>query len=110
MDSLVFFIQGSEKEPYKVSFLHRGSNITATCTCQAGKHGLHCKHRINLLNGINKGLVCDKDSDLATLISWIPGSDLEGLLREFTELECRSNEIKNELATVKKRLARALLD
>ena len=53
----IFFVQGSETEPNKVTFIKDGLNLSCYCTCKAGQNGLYCKHRFNLLDGITNNLV-----------------------------------------------------
>lgn len=52
-----FLVQGSASEPYRVSFWQVSNNVKSSCTCQSGKNGLACKHRINLLDGDITNLV-----------------------------------------------------
>ncbi len=49
---LIFRVQGSSKNPYKVTAEGAGSNFVMYCTCPAGRSGrAFCKHRRGLLYG-----------------------------------------------------------
>ena len=48
--NLQFLVQGSSAEPYE-TFVQAGKELSASCTCQAGQNGSHCKHRLNILEG-----------------------------------------------------------
>ncbi len=56
MKQIKFTVHGSS-EPYEVTFITDGTEIAAHCTCKAGEHGRHCKHRINLLAGDTSGII-----------------------------------------------------
>ncbi|MBI9083500.1 MAG: SWIM zinc finger family protein [Desulfobacterales bacterium] len=106
----VFLVKGSAAEPYRVTFEKEGSNLKAYCTCPAGEHGLHCKHRVNILKGIEKGIVSENVADVAGVASWLPGSDLEEAIRVVDDLEAHASRIKKELSKAKKILARSMRD
>lgn len=49
---LVFQVQGSGKQPYKITAEGEGANFLMYCTCPAGRNGQpFCKHRRGLLYG-----------------------------------------------------------
>ena len=49
--ALEFLVQGSAAKPYQVSFLGEGENLTASCSCPAGRNRRFCKHVAGLLAG-----------------------------------------------------------
>ena len=51
-ESIRFLVQGSSAEPYEVTFVKRGENLSASCTCPDGQNRLSCKHRLNILEGL----------------------------------------------------------
>ena len=110
MDTLFFQVQGSAADPYTVSFMKNGNNLTAHCTCPAGKHGQYCKHRINILSGSTKGIVSDNASDVNVITEWLSGSDGEQALSDFKEAEWIYDEAKKRFSSVKKKLARSMMD
>jgi uncharacterized Zn finger protein len=109
MERLCFLVQGSEPEPYEVTFQRRdGSQITAICTCQAGQSGLYCKHRINLMDGVLTGITSGNESDLGMLVAWLPGSNLAGCLAEIDNAEKQRQMADGLLKKAKKKLADAM--
>lgn len=79
---LTFKVQGSQPEPYTVTFRKEGRNITATCTCQAGRNKMYCKHRLNLLVGDVTNLVSDNLQDVGLLMEMYQDSDVADIYEE----------------------------
>lgn len=71
---------------------------------------MYCKHRIRILRGLLDGIVSKNTIDVATVASWLSGTDIETALRAIEALEKEAERIKNALSTAKKGLARCLLD
>ena len=108
---LIFMVKGSAEDPYEVKFLKRSeTNLSAYCTCPAGKKGQYCKHRFNILKGIKKGIVSDNLDDVETVASWLPGSDIEKAMAYVAESEKRLTAAKKKLSEAKKLVARAMRD
>ncbi len=111
MQELVFQIQGSAPEPYEVRIVRReGNNLSAYCTCPAADSGKHCKHRVGILTGKPEGIVGKRDIDISTVQSWVRGTDIENVLHELQKAEDHLESIKNEVARLKKTLAKVMLD
>ena len=71
-----FIVQGSMPEPYRILFWRVGDNVKSACTCQAGKNGRACKHRIALLEGDITNLVSEDIGSIERLQQMIEGSDV----------------------------------
>jgi hypothetical protein len=108
LEEIIFLVQGSEREPYRVSFKRQGGSLAADCTCQAALNGLHCKHRLNILVGETANVVSDNENDVAVVRSWLKGTELESLIAKVSETERAVEKKKKELANLKKKLARTL--
>jgi hypothetical protein len=104
-EELVFYVQGSATEPYKVTFRRKGNNISAQCTCQAGENGLHCKHRVGILGGSRDGIVSGNEEEVKVVMSWLPGTIIEAAIKAFVEADRQCEESKRALSAAKKRLA-----
>ena len=78
-----FLVQGSASEPYRVSFWRVGDNVKSSCTCQAGKNGLACKHRLSLLDGEVTNLVFSSPDSFQNLQRILEGSDVGAALRSL---------------------------
>jgi uncharacterized Zn finger protein len=110
MENVQFFIQGSAKEPYRVTFQKNGLNLSAYCTCPAGDNGQYCKHRLNILGGITEGIVSGNEADVEIVASWLSGTDVEAALNAVMDAEEKYEAAKRELSSAKKRLALAFRD
>lgn len=110
MEKIEFEIQGSEAEPYQVVFKKEGTAIKAYCTCKAAQKGMYCKHRLDiLLDGKDPGIVSGNGSDIKTVASWLPGSNLEMFRNDIQSAERNLENVKRELANLKKRFAHELI-
>jgi len=110
MEDICFLVQGSAEEPYKVTFKKNGSTILAYCTCPAGVHGQHCKHRFRILDGRDDGIVSDNKDEVMIVKSWLRGTDVEAALHEVVEKERVLEKVKQDLSAAKKKLARIMND
>jgi len=110
MKESIFFVQGSAKEPYKVTFRKNDSNLSAYCTCPAGDNGQYCKHRFNILGNITDGIVSGNELDVEIVASWLKGTDVETALNNVMDAEEQFENAKVKLAVAKKQLARAFRD
>lgn len=110
MNKVKFLVQGSEIEPYQVSFVKSGNNLSAYCTCPAGEHGIYCKHRIRILTGGTEGIVSSNLDDVKIIQSWLPGTDVEESLNSVADAEAKFDEAKKNLSNAKKKLARVMFD
>jgi len=111
MDKIIFLVQGSSPEPYEVSFIKRDdNNLSAYCTCPAGQHGIYCKHRFRILDGIDKGIISNNKEDISKVLSWLSGSDVENALKELKVAQENYDKAKKALAVAKKSVASSFLD
>ncbi len=105
---ITFKVKGSSEEPYEVIFIYENEKLNALCNCQAGNHGLYCKHRIEILSGESKSVVSGNEKDIQTVGAWLSGTELETVLQEISEKELISEKIKNDLKKLKKKLSRLM--
>ena len=110
MEEREFLVAGSAPDPYRVTFMLDGTNLSAYCTCPAGLHGQHCKHRFRILRGELIGVVSDNGDQVAEVASWVSGTDLEAALAEMSVAEHEYETAKKRLSAAKKRVARAMRD
>ncbi len=111
MQEMRFEVQGSAQLPYEVIFVKRSEKkLSAYCSCPAGKNGQYCKHRINILEGITKGIVSQNETDVQTIQSWLPSTDVEAAIAKMRELEKEAEKIKKALSSAKKDVAKAMRD
>ena len=108
MTELVFLIQGSESEPYRIVFIADGPTLVALCTCPAGKKGTSCKHRLGLLAGSKAGLVSGNEADVAIVGEWFAKSNLVALMDDIKAAELSFEQAKSRVSECKKRLADAM--
>jgi hypothetical protein len=107
MDRYQFLVRG-ESGQYEVIFRKIDGQIIATCTCQAGEHGLHCKHRVAIAEGDGSNILSDNQTELQLVGELIRDTDLEKALLRFIEAERDYNRAHKQLAAAKKALRRAM--
>lgn len=103
-----FFVQGSEPDPYRVTFEKFGNNLNAYCTCAAGANGQSCKHRLRILSGNHEGLVGGSIDDALMVVDWICGTDVEHYLKRLIEAEDGYDRSRKLLADAKRDFAVSL--
>lgn len=108
MESIECLVQGSGSEPYRVVIRKDGGNLTAFCSCPAGSNGQSCKHRLRLLSGNPEGALDVGKDQLAMIVSWVSGSDVEVALQALAKAEDQLALSQRAVAAAKKRLAEAL--
>ena len=106
--SIRFLVQGSTPEPYEVTFVKSGGEISASCTCQAAQNGMSCKHRLNILEGSQKNIVSDNVSDVVTVLKWLPGTSIHQVIRKVRICEARVKAANWELSEAKRKLSEVM--
>lgn len=87
---LVFYVQGSAKEPYRVAFWkeENSKDVHSGCGCPAGRKMMYCKHRFQLIEGDLTNLDTEKSENyqenLTELYNWLQDSDIGDFFTEFT--------------------------
>jgi len=108
VEELVFLVKGSSSDAYEITFIKDGASLTALCTCPAGQYGNFCKHRIAILDGKADAISSSNADQVPTVTEWLVGTDVEEALCELREAEEITAYPKDEMAVLKKRLARAM--
>jgi hypothetical protein len=68
LGSLTFSVQGSRKDPYKLTSVGSGADFQLICSCPAGKNKVMCKHVAYLLHGdVTKMVSCDPPDAMVRL-------------------------------------------
>jgi len=101
-ETIIFLVQGSAKEPYKVKFSKKDQKITATCTCQAGRFSEYCKHRISILTNKSNDIVSENIEDVQKISSWIANTEIENALNHFIQMQELEKKAKSETKKAKK--------
>lgn len=86
--TLVFYVKGSSKKPYRVAFWkEEGSrDIHSGCGCPAGRRMQYCKHRFQLIEGDLTNLdesTVNVNENLDILYEWLKDSDIGDFFVEF---------------------------
>lgn len=104
MERMMFVVQGSEAEPYRVTLEKSGRNLNAYCTCAAGSNGQYCKHRFRILSGNPEGIINPNMDELRLAVDWLNGTDVETALKNLVLAEDYFEAAKKDLAKAKKYL------
>lgn len=104
---IVFLVQGSSPEPYRVKFQKSTASFTAHCSCPAGKNGMQCKHRLNILMGLTGAIISDNVNEVETIQGWLTGTPTDKAIQSLASIEKQYSSIKNALSKAKKDLSRA---
>jgi uncharacterized Zn finger protein len=108
MKQLVFKVKGSSADPYEITFIKDEASLTAICTCPAGTYGNFCKHRIAILEGKTGAISSENVADAATVLEWLPGTDVAEAMAELKAAEKLKDPDKTALNAAKRKLARAM--
>jgi len=108
VEHVSFKVQGSEVDPYDVTFVKNGTSLTAKCTCRAGAARQYCKHRFSILDGVTTGIVSGNGGDVDRVKSWLAGTELETVLQELAGAEAQVELATKTLSAVKKKVARTM--
>jgi len=108
VEQLTLQVKGSSPDPYELTFIKDGANLTAICTCPAGTYGNVCKHRVLVLGGDAEAVVDDDKAKVATVVKWLAGTDVEAALQEMDKASSAPDATKESLAAAKKNLANAM--
>ena len=100
-----FLVQYPAKVSYQVTFVKKGNEFCAFCTCMSGKSGQYCQHRIAILEGSKEYIRSDNLDDVDIIQSWLPGTAIESALHDLKEAlkigaEADISAAKNRLAEV----------
>jgi uncharacterized Zn finger protein len=108
VEELLFTVKGSSSDSYEITFIKDGDSLTALCTCPAGQFGNVCKHRVAILDGRSDAITSANADQAATVTDWLAGTDVEAALSELRGAEEFADFPKDDLAALKRKLARAM--
>jgi len=108
VEELVFKVKGSSSDAYELTFIKDGASLTAICTCPAGTFGNLCKHRLSILDGKTQSISSDNADKVPTVVEWLVGTDVEAALQTLLEAQKSKDATKDEVAALKRKLARAM--
>ncbi len=108
MEQLVFQVKGSSLDAYEVTFIKDGASLTALCTCPAGQFANSCKHRVAILDGKTESICSDNAASVPVVTEWLVGTDVETALGELRAAEKNKEHSKEDVAALKKKLARTM--
>jgi hypothetical protein len=63
---------------------------------------------MRILEGSEEAIVSDNKADVAQIVTWLSGSDVELALKQLRDTETRFEEAKKEVASSKRTLAKVL--
>jgi uncharacterized Zn finger protein len=105
-----FHVKGSAAEPYVIEIFKKGRNLSATCTCPAGRFRSICKHRLAIMTGDATAVVSGNAADVAAVVQAIDGTDVHAAMTALTQAEKHMAEAKSQVDKAKKALVVAMED
>lgn len=108
MSKIEFLVKGSASEPYRVVFQKTEKGLNAACDCSAAINGSFCKHRTQILQGSESGIVSKNKGEVATVAGWFKGSDLETKIKLIEQKENQVENLKKEVTQLKKELSKLM--
>ncbi len=108
MEELIFLVKGSTTKPYEITFIKDGNSLTALCTCPAGQFSNSCKHRVAILDGDATAISSDNADQAPKIVAWLAGTDVEAALLALRAAQKNPDKTKQDVADLKKKLARAM--
>lgn len=105
MERMVFMVQGSVVEPYRVTLEKTETNLNVYCNCAAGSNGQICKHRFRILSGNPEGVIDLDSNQLCIAADWLVGTDVEAALMALVMAEDDCDAAKKKLVKARKLLA-----
>lgn len=109
IDSVFFFIQGSQDEPYKVVCSWNNGQLKASCGCRAGISRMLCKHVKNIMGGSEKAMVRGDSDDVEMVVGWVAASQLPQLWGDLAVAEADLAAAKKVVKKRKLALSDSLL-
>jgi hypothetical protein len=91
-NSLLFDVEGSTGNIYRIVAWRSGSHFHMTCTCDAGRNSRFCKHRAALLHGVVDHLLSGNVEDVGKLVEMFRGTEVAHLLSTVQALEDKNCE------------------
>lgn len=101
-------VAGSSGEVHVIHATRNGEQLVMTCTCEAGKKHMACRHRLALLAGDGNATLGDNTNAAALIAEWLVGSNIEAALRDLAEAESEAEAAKRKVSAMKRRLGRML--
>lgn len=111
MPNYSFYIQGSSSDPYEVTVKYSDKKFNIFCDCPAGELGQNCKHKLQIINGeLSKPskVVSGDLNQLALIPEVVKNFPIMGALEELKELELEAENLKKQISSHKKKIARLL--
>jgi SulP family sulfate permease len=105
-------VQKGDQEPCELVFLRRGTNMSATCSCQHEDKSTLCSHRLTLLRGElgTMSLVEGSEEDVKKIPLMVAGSDIDQALKALEAAEEMMQEANQDYREAKAQMIDAMND
>ncbi len=104
---IMFLVQGSSPEPYRVKFQKSTTSFTAHCSCPAGQNGMQCKHRLNILMGLTDAIISNNVNEVEIIQGWLANTPTDEAMQSLANIDKQYSSIKKALSKAKKNLSKA---
>ena len=107
MEQYKFLVKGNNGN-YEIIFTINNDQLLSTCTCQAGKHGVFCKHRFALLKGDTTNILSGNETQITRIMDLLKGTKLEKALIQLEVAQNNYDLAYKQLTSAKKILSRTM--
>ena len=107
-DELIFEIAGSAGVVYEVRVLRAEGRLNLSCSCDAGRNGMACKHRIALLSGDAAAVISNNAAAASSIVTWLPDTPLAQAIAALADAEATAEVAKRAVTKAKKSLGRVM--
>lgn len=105
----VILVKSSSGDPYEVSFRLEDKKLSIHCNCQAGLHGMLCKHRISLILEDRQLLyTSEEEGKLIKVLNWVKNTNLHKVIKDLESVKTEIEQLKKKERNLKRSLARKL--
>ena len=105
-------VQKGDQEPCELVFQRKGTNMSATCSCQHEDNSTLCSHRLTLLRGElgTMSLVEGTEEDVKKIPLMVAGSDIDQALKALESAEEMMQEANQDYREAKAQMIDAMND
>ncbi|WP_413536103.1 SWIM zinc finger family protein [Rahnella inusitata] len=103
-----FATSSSGMDVYAVTISDESGKIVITCTCEAGKRDVLCRHRIALITGKTRGVYAAKSNDAKNLQAAGRMLSEYGVDKRYAELQTMHENLERQWLEIRSQIKTAM--